>query len=396
MRLTVIAHESPYPPVHGGRADVWHRLVALRDLGHPAQLVFWHDAHLTADESSTLASASAGLVQLRQRPRWEAALELRYPPRVRRFVPRASEWERALSAIRSFGPSALLLENWPAYLFAGRLSAVLGVPLIYRAQNVETDYWRGQVAAAGGLRKLRLALTASRIARLEQEIRTSSAAVLDISQADFERARELRWAGAVHEVLRPTWNPGPSGCARASSTIDVLFVGNLWTPNNLAGVAWLLDEVLPRLRTQRPGLRVTIAGSGPSAPLLERCRAAGVICIPDPADLKPLYDTARVLVNPQRAGGGVSIKMIEFLVQECHVVSTSSGVMGLPRPLPLRVRVADDPARFAGAILEAVQATVPEDERDAYVRRHFGAERLASVMARVQQLLPGHLGKGQQ
>src|SRR5215831_13735804 len=49
LKLTVVHHEFPYPPTHGGKADVWSRLVGLRRLGIRVQLVCWHEGPAPTD-----------------------------------------------------------------------------------------------------------------------------------------------------------------------------------------------------------------------------------------------------------------------------------------------------------------------------------------------------------
>ena len=41
MKITIVAMEIPYPPIHGGRVDVWRRLKMLAELGTEIQLICW-------------------------------------------------------------------------------------------------------------------------------------------------------------------------------------------------------------------------------------------------------------------------------------------------------------------------------------------------------------------
>jgi glycosyltransferase involved in cell wall biosynthesis len=385
--VTVIHHELPYPPVHGGKADVWTRLVGLRRLGVKIQLVCWHEGRApTPADLEAVRETTAELIRLTPRPRWLAVSERRYPPRVRRFVAREHVFQEVRAKIQNFKPHLLMLDGWPAYLTAARLSAELAVPFTYRSQNIEHEYWSNQADIAKGLRRLRLRMTALRMETLERRIRREAHLVLEISREEAERMRALGWEGRS-VVLPPTWLAEPSESLRWDERdIDVLFVGNLWTPDNVDGLLWFFNRVLQNLRRGASSLRIVVAGSRPSARFRGVCRSRHVTCVADPADVQSLYARAKVLVNPQLRGSGVGIKMLEFLARDAWVVSTPVGARGLPDPKPANLRLESDPDEFAGAIASALasQPESPEAGRH-YLVSHFGTDRLAQT---VLQLLP--------
>jgi glycosyltransferase involved in cell wall biosynthesis len=379
LRVTVIHHELPYPPNHGGKADVWSRLVGLRRLGVQIQLVCWHEGRPpTPADLRVVHEIASKLIRLSPRSRWLALSELRYPPRVRRFVPAEREYQEVRAKIRDFKPGLLMLDGWPAYLTAARLSAELSIPFTYRSQNVEHEYWRTQSAIAKGLHRLRLNVTATRMATLEQQIRRDAALVLEISAEDGDRMRALGWEGKS-VVLPPTWlGESIESWAWDERDIDVLFVGNLWTPDNVDGLLWFFNHTLGNLERRIPGVRVLVAGSRPSARFRSACRSRHVTCVADPPDVQSLYARARVMINPQLRGSGVSIKMLEFLARDAWVVSTPVGARGLPDPKPSNLRLESDPAEFADAIASVLPRR-PESPAVGrrYLDMHFGTAQLA-------------------
>ena len=385
LRVTVIHHEFPYPPNHGGKVDVWTRLVGLRQLGVQIQLVCWHEGGPpTAADLEVVGKIAPELIRLTPGSRWLALSELRYPPRVRRFVPAERQYQELRAKIHEFNPGILMLDGWPAYLTAARLSAELSIPFTYRSQNVEHEYWRTQSELAKGLHRLRLRVTAKRMATLERQIRRDANLVLEISAEDAERMRAIGWEGNS-VVLPPTWL-GESTESRMwdERDIDVLFVGNLWTPDNVDGLLWFFDHVLGSLERRAPGVRVLVAGSRPSARFRSTCRSHHVTCVANPPDVQSLYARARVMINPQLRGSGVSIKMLEFLARDAWVVSTPVGARGLPDPKPSNLRLESDPGEFAGAIASALacRQDSPAVGRH-YLAMHFGTAQLAQTVLRL-------------
>jgi polysaccharide biosynthesis protein PslH len=144
---------------------------------------------------------------------------------------------------------------------------------------------------------------------------------------------------------------------------DVLFLGNLRTPNNIQGLRWLVAEVMPLLRQRRPDLTLTVVGSRPSPELVAELQLApGVRLQADEPDVLPWLFGARVLVNPVATGSGVQLKTLDMLMTDAPIVSRAQGLSGLPK------RFAQ---AFADHILAALQAPVGADPARAQARTLF-------------------------
>jgi glycosyltransferase involved in cell wall biosynthesis len=62
-------------------------------------------------------------------------------------------------------------------------------------------------------------------------------------------------------------------------------------------------------------------------------------------------DRADIVLCPLRWGGGVKVKVIEALRRACLLVSTSTGLQGIPEELRSAACCADDAARFADHVV---------------------------------------------
>ena len=299
-------------------------------------------------------------------------------------MPSPRDWIGLLDRVRRFGPGLVLLDNWPAFPFARRLSEALGRPLVYRSQNVEVDYWRGMVGTAHGLRRARLSVNARRIGRLERDVRSVASVVLDISEEDRVRSAALGQEGRSvvlpgtrlpRHVLHVPWE---------QRDIDVLFAGNLWAPNNVHGLAWFFERVLPAAVSKAPGLRVAVAGARPTPEVRAAALRLGVACYADPPELEGLRSRARVLMNPQLQYGGLMQKMLDYLSHDSWIVTTGVGAAGLTGELPASVCVRDDPEGFAAELVaRSADPTVPSGAGASYLEREFGVTRLRESIARI-------------
>lgn len=189
-----------------------------------------------------------------------------------------------------------------------------GLRLVYDAEAIFARRAIAQAALAG--RPLPEREAEELIARELAPVATADA-VLAVSAAE---AAEFRARGArqvevlAHAVTPRTDAPGPAGRA------GLLFVGSFHadaTPNADA-LGWFVREVLPRLPGE-VGLRVAGRVGAPAVAALagERVELLGAV-----ADLRPLYDAARVFVAPGRYGAGIPLKIVEAAAAGVPVVTT--------------------------------------------------------------------------
>lgn len=132
---------------------------------------------------------------------------------------------------------------------------------------------------------------------------------------------------------------------------DLLFVAGFGHPPNVDAAKWLVNEIFPRIKRQRPGATLTLAGSNPTdevkALASESVRVTGYL---SDVALDGLYKRAGVAVVPLRFGAGVKGKVLEALSQALPMVTTSVGVQGLDG-LDAVVPVHDDPQAIADSIV---------------------------------------------
>lgn len=406
-RLLLFGAEFPYPPNHGGRSDTWQRLRAFSEAGVDIQLVCWYsDRRGGAPSDAELAVVKAVVRDLVVLPInigpadlvWRLVNLLRMPSHVSARTPRGAGRRELMSRILAFAPGAIWLDGlWPA-AFARYVAARLRLPYFYRSHNIEHRYMARQASLSSSFSyRLRLALTLIGLEAFEQKVLMGAAHVFDISVDDlvFWRGRGLKGGQWLPPIVRVTLPPVGVGEA-SPGRYDVVFVGNLHTPNNVEGLRWLLREVWPQVRASNPEASALIAGSGPNQEVRALvAQAPGVELQADPVDVWPLYRAARVLVNPVRSGSGVNIKSVEMLQLDQAIVSTSIGAGGLPEEIRRQFIVADTPEAFAKAILCAVVGDKPlvDAGARAAARQAFTPEAIKAVIAVIQRAIaPDHSG----
>ena len=393
LRLTVVCNELPYPPIHGGRSDTWRRLCAFREAGVSVHLVAWYvkragrpcDADLRAvrdvANAVDLCVVSRGPVSLLRR----AACLPVYPPHASSRIPRRGEWRKILRNADAFDPHAVWLDGLYGAAVASRLARRRDLPLFYRAHNVEHLYMRQQARASRSVtERIRLTLAAVGLRRCEQRILAASRRTYDISLDDIEHWRSHGFPGLAW--LPPTLAPTAVPALGAPARFDVVFLGNLHTPNNVEAVRWLLREVMPRVHAVRPDVSICIAGSRPAAEIVSLCRGSGASLQADPPAPEAVYASARILVNPARSGSGVQIKTVEMLRAAVPVVCTSVGAQGLPAAVKAELRIADTPSDFAESILDLRERPAVDRQARAEALQVFSPDRVWQVVREIAAL----------
>jgi glycosyltransferase involved in cell wall biosynthesis len=158
----------------------------------------------------------------------------------------------------------------------------------------------------------------------------------------------------------------PAADPRRESPGCVMFVGNFTHPPNRDAAAWLVGEIMPRVRETVPTARLRLVGSAPPREVADLV-GPGVELIADPPEVDPWLQTAAVCVAPVRLGGGMRMKVLCALASGKAVVATTRGADGYVRrggELPLVL--ADDGDAFAAAVVELL---VDERRRDRLRRR---------------------------
>ena len=395
-RLVVLAFDFPYPANRGGRADIWRRLVAFNDAGCDVMLVCWVNAEASlqpTDAEIDIVRAQVRHLVIHQVARGplEALSRLarlwRLPSHVaaRRIEGRA--WTALLEQARAFNAEAIWMEGPACGESAEKLARVLSLPLLYRSHNIEHLYMARQAKAAVSMRdKVAWQLACIGLRRYELRLMRFAQRVFDCSIDDLAFWRAL---GVSHgEWLAPlpeaALTPAIASATLPDSRHDVLFLGNLTTPNNVRGVEFLLNDVLPRVLQKKPGARFTIAGSRPTAYMRGLLAAyPGVTFLENVADARALLQTAKVLVNPVRSGSGIHVKALDMLMTDAPIVCTSQGVCGMPQELRRLFRVHDDAAGFAAAILDALEASSIDLAARRHARRLFSPVAITKLVAQI-------------
>lgn len=397
MKITLVCHVIPYPPIHGGRVDQWRRIKAFSSLGVELQLICWVSDLPNGEEIAEIKSyvKQLNIIQFKRTPSaiiYKLFDLWRYPLEVTSRIVRGKEFVGLLSDTRVFNPDIILLDGIHGGILATQLSNHLNVPTIARSHNIEHLYYQRLLKSATGLNKFKRYLSLSHLERYEKSILKNSALFYDISVDDlnFWQSQGFTNGRYLPPLVELANNDLEKNGEKLSTSpvYDIVFLGNLNSENNVAGIGWFLKQVLPIIRATLPKVTVLISGSNPVKEIRQLCEEKeGIYLSINPTSSVEVYSSGRVLINPVLMGSGVSIKSIEMLASGRPIVSTPQGIAGLPEEVKPYFKIAPDASSFGAEISKLLASPLKNSVDRELLESLFGYKVIEGVLSEIKSLL---------
>lgn len=217
-----------------------------------------------------------------------------------------------------------------------------------------------------------------------------------LSDVDREWAERLYPLGRFR-VLRYPAGLEFLGLPRREIHGRVLFVGTLNRPQNMEAVRYIVHKVWPSVRNRCPDAEFRVVGAGMTDAFREELkRVPGVRAIGRVERVEDEYMSAGVFVAPILEGGGIIVKILDAMAAGVPVVTTPYGNEGIGAASGEEILVADQPGRFAEAVVRflldgAENARTGEAGR-RFVGKCFSPEAFAVVVNSTLRELAGKVG----
>lgn len=226
------------------------------------------------------------------------------------------------------------------------------LPRVLRTHNVESSILSGfaklqrNPALAAYAR-----LQAQRLHRYEAGILPSFDRCLAISDLDAASLRAMAPEAKVEAIPvgidAKHFRPGV--LAVETDPWRIATMGDYaWAPTR-DGLRFLIEDILPRIRADLPGVRLSVIGRDPPE-LGAGAACSGIDVLGRVPDVRPEILRAAVFVAPTRMGSGIRVKTLEALALGRPVVSTSLGSSGIDVRSGEHLLVADDAAAIAAHV----------------------------------------------
>lgn len=348
LNILIVATKPPWPPVDGGRVVVLNTVDALAAAGHRITLVAPIDpaADRGAARDALAGRCRAELVPALPPGMLAAALSalLRGRPlTVERHRLRAvADRVRRLIASERF--DLVQAEQLQAVAQAAP-AAAHGIPLIYRAHNIESVLWSFAASFGRAPARALLRWEARRLAGFERSTVRSAAATVVLTELDAVPLREAAGRGARIERVPVPFAPqiAASDVPLAGHPAVVTLASPNWLPSRETALR-VARQWWPAVRRRVPGAVLHCFGGVDGGPL------DGVEWHPAPADSALAFASGAVVAIPERHPTGIPVKGLEAWARGLPLIGSSQTAAALEAAAGEELVVVDDPEAFAAGL----------------------------------------------
>jgi polysaccharide biosynthesis protein PslH len=378
MRVLYISVAYPLPANNGSKMRLWAVLRAMASVGHQVTLAAFAEpgeADGTGEELATVCKDSdvvplhyarlstGGNYLGRLRGIFSSA-----PFTIARF--RSKDMRLRLERrVRDRSFDVVVCDN----VYAAINMPAGTSPIVMNSQNVEyLILQRYAEQEKNPLKALYARLEATKVRHFEAAMYRRSACAMACSQVDVELVRQL-CPGLKAFVAPNVVDVREYEIQAEEDPLTIVYQGGMdWFPNRDA-LEYFVRQVFPLVQKEVPRVRLIAAGRNPAPEFCARFGDVDALeftgTLPD---LRPVIAKAAVAVIPLRIGSGTRLKILEGGAMRKAMVSTSIGAEGLDFEPGKEILIADDPAEFAGHVVELL--------RDPARRRMLGEAARTRVL----------------
>ncbi|MBQ9470738.1 MAG: glycosyltransferase family 4 protein [Bacteroidales bacterium] len=363
MKILVISHKPPYPPVDGGTIATLNMCLGMAQVGHEVTLLstttLKHPGEVgqIPDSIRTFMHVEYHHIDLRTNMR-DGALNFvfsRWPYNIVRYIKRSFKQliNRYLSTERY---DVVQLEGLYLLPYVGTIRRSHQGPIALRAHNVENSIWLSLASdEPNRYRQMYFKLLHRRLLRMEVQLNGSVDALVAISELD-------RLWFVEHGLQKPAitvpmgYFRCPDGACPQHPATSFAYIGALdWIPN-YEGLMWFIDGAWRRIQADVPEAEFHIAGRNAQSSLAEHLLAERKIIfhgqVPSATEYIGSYP---IMVVPLQSGSGIRVKIVEGMFMGRAIVCTSSAIKGIEVEHGQHVLVADTPEGFAAHVVELMR-----------------------------------------
>lgn len=370
-KILIVAGDFVYPPNHGGRVDIWNRILVLHEMG------FWIHLVCTVKlkpDASYIAVVKEKVQRLDLVSRKNRILDM-FHYRPLQMASRKALMHVELEKEYDF----LLLEG--TYVWDILSNPELNAKkMMLRMHNNESVYFRALADSEKSIfRKLYYWIESKKFQKIDPEIIHKIPNILFISHAE-KNDYEKRYTH-LHSCFLPA-SVELNFKHRKRDNHIALLIASFFMKNNREGITFYLEKVHPLIKI--PDYQILIAGNsrGESIAWLNRLarKYKNVRIYNSPVDLQPLYEHSSVFINTMLHGAGVKLKTINAVVEGLPVVSTTTGNEGTGLYSGKDILVADQASELASAIEELLKNKRKADDivlhAKNYIQEHYNQRKV--------------------
>ncbi|ARQ74449.1 hypothetical protein B6D87_09580 [Pseudomonas fragi] len=350
MKILVVSPDHPYPPNHGGRVDIWNRILLLSELNCIVDIVITTPkTTLTTDEESEFRRQVRNVTFCeRKKKLLPFLLGIPYQVSSRASLKKFESPETYDYIILESEATSEILKS----------PTIKGAKKLLRVHNNESTYYKSLFKTTNSkIKKLYYLYESVTYRRHSERTKLLADKILHISNDELLAETITNRNKSI--FLPPYINFHELKEIKKSTSHKVVYVGNLFTANNLNGLQWFVDFVHPMFKNS--DYELIIAGNTRGNPTpITNMNQPNITFIDSPKDLRDIYEEASVFIIPLLEGAGVKLRAINAISEGIAIVATSTGIEGLGLENQTHYLLGDTPEAFYKSITDLLNS---EDKR---------------------------------
>jgi polysaccharide biosynthesis protein PslH len=176
---------------------------------------------------------------------------------------------------------------------------------------------------------------------------------------------------------------------KEEKSYDVIFSGNMGYPPNINGALFLVNQIMPFVWQELPGVKVVIAGANPAQSVYglasERVEVTGWV-----EDMRTYYNQSRVFAAPMQIGTGLQNKVLEAMAMGLPCITSHLANKALGAEDGMEVLIGSDPENYAQLIISLLNDTAYRQKiADGGHRYVTGRFQWSIVCSRLEAVITG-------
>ncbi|MBE9480689.1 MAG: glycosyltransferase [Bacteroidetes bacterium] len=142
---------------------------------------------------------------------------------------------------------------------------------------------------------------------------------------------------------------------------DIVFTGNMGYPPNVNGVEFLVKQILPIVRRNKPEIKVLIAGANPDRKVIA-VKSKNIHVTGWVEDIREYYAKARIFIAPMQIGTGLQNKLLEAMAMKIPCISSHLANNALNAKSGKEIKIGNSAEEYAQHIIYLLDNKDKADE----------------------------------
>lgn len=394
MNICFCTPRLPYPPIAGGRIEIYRLIQGLVERGHEVTLITAGDQ----SECETMESEVGVKIVSVEHDRsikpslYAQNLFVRDPLPIMNYR-RGPFFEAVSSQLRKESFDILHLHTLQMTFLAQELETE--IPRVIRFTNIKSLIYQQYARHTSNPAKAVYAyLQYLKTKRFERLITGHADVTLTITDEDGQFLNGINALGRIETLpagidVASFSDATESGGENQDAEPIVTFFGSMDYHPNEDAIVWFTENVWPKIREANSQVALELVGKSPP----EQVEALGdredITVTGFVEDITEWVQRATVVVIPIRVGTGVRMKILHAMAMGKPIVSTATGMQGIAVEDDVHALIRDEPTDFATGVNHLLEEENRRTELGTnakkFVAEHYGYDSVAMKLEAVYE-----------